>query len=73
MDRIAGKAGMAAGWILALGVVVHLAPGAAREAKELAAEIVQAVRARLPGGSSPPAPEDLAREVQEMRPAAATW
>src|ERR1700758_3164308 len=30
MDRIAEKAGVAAGWILVLGVVVHLAPEAGR-------------------------------------------
>lgn len=73
MDRIAEKAGVAAGWILVLGVVVYLAPEAGREAKELASEIAQSIRARFARRPSPPAAEDLERQVLEMTPAAASW
>ncbi|TMC99774.1 MAG: hypothetical protein E6J03_12575 [Chloroflexi bacterium] len=71
MERIADRAGVAAGWLLVLGVVVHLAPEAGREAKELASQLVESVRARLRKG--PASTEDLEREVQDMRPAAASW
>ena len=71
MERIADRAGVAAGWLLVLGVVVHLAPEAGREAKELASQLVRSARARLRRG--PAGTEDLEREVQEMRPAAASW
>jgi len=72
MDRIAEKAGVAAGWILVLGVVVYLAPEAGREAKELASEIAQSVRARFARRPSPPAAEDLEPPGLEMTPAAAS-
>jgi hypothetical protein len=72
MDRIADRAGVAAGWLLVVGVVVHLAPEAGREAKELASEIARSVRARFARRSSPPVTEELEREVREMRPAAVT-
>ncbi|TMD93315.1 MAG: hypothetical protein E6I76_14905 [Chloroflexi bacterium] len=71
MERIADRAGVAAGWLLVLGVVVHLAPEAGREAKELASQLVRSARARLHSG--PAGTEDPEREVQDMRPAAASW
>ena len=72
MERIADRAGVAAGWLLVLAVIVHLAPEAGREAKELASEIAQSVRARFARRSSPLATEDLEREDREMRPVAAS-
>lgn len=72
MERIARTAGIAGGWAVVLGVVALLAPEAARQAKELAAETVASVRARFRRSASG-APEDLDREVREMTPAAGTW
>ncbi len=72
-DRIAHTAGTALGWLLMLGVAAQLAPEAAREAKELATELVASVRSRIPGGGGGDRPQDLTRQVQELKPATLTW
>ena len=69
--RIEHTAGAAVGWLVVLGVVAGLAPEAARQARELATEIQQAVTCRLRRGSG--GGEDLAQPVQELTPASATW
>jgi hypothetical protein len=69
MERIARTAGTAGGWGVVLGVVVLLAPEAARQARELATDVVASVRARLRRSPSPA--EQLEREIREMTPATA--
>ncbi|HEV7467801.1 MAG TPA: hypothetical protein VGP96_15995 [Candidatus Dormibacteraeota bacterium] len=57
--------------MLMLGVVVNLAPEAARDAKEYASELAGSLRRRFRRPSA--ADDDLARQVRALAPVSKTW
>lgn len=70
-DRIAHTAGTAVAWMLIVGVAANLAPEAAREVREVASELADSLRRRLP--RRPATADDLARQIRELTPVSRTW
>ncbi|MEA2616242.1 MAG: hypothetical protein QOE72_2025 [Chloroflexota bacterium] len=70
-DRITHTAGTAVAWMVMFGVVAHLVPEAARDAKEYASELAGSLRRRFHRPST--SPDDLARQVRELAPISKTW